>query len=107
MSKFIEQAVKNNEEKDIEVIAAEAQPILKANLEAMAMAQKAAVIKTKSALNRSEITVNNAVGFITENAESYYRNIESKEYRRDELAEDYKNAQELLDKLNKMIKTNF
>lgn len=107
MCKFVEQAVKNNEDKTTKQVAEEVMPILKANLEAMASAQRGVRIKAESTFKTRESEVNSAIGYITEDAELYANNIIRAETRRDEAAEDLLEAQALEDKLNEMVKVNF
>lgn len=107
MCNFVEQAVKNNEDKTTKQVAEEVMPILKANLEAMASAQRAVVIKNESKLKSREREVATSIGYITENAELYVNNIINAERYRDQAAENLLEAQALEDKLNEMVKKNF
>lgn len=107
MSKFIDQAVNNSKDETIADRAAKTQPILKANLTALMFAQKSVVMETRSALVELEEEAEKAVGYVTKDAEAYFHNLTNAETRRDQAAEDLKEAEALEEKLQEMIDKNF
>jgi hypothetical protein len=97
MSKYTELAKKANQVEDIEVKIANAEPVLKAEVEAIVSQQKAVVIRAKSALEVAEKAVDVARGKVTDNGRTWLENLNSKKTQRDQAAEEFNLATELLE----------
>jgi Holliday junction resolvase RusA-like endonuclease len=104
MSKFVTIAVANSKEETAKEVALATQPVLKAKLEAKIQAQKAVIIEKAISLKEADKEVEKATGFVTKNVDNYLERLFDAMTYRDEIAEDHKQAETLLEELEETLK---
>jgi hypothetical protein len=105
MSKYAQEVVALNKDRDnVAVQAAEAASILAADLEAQIKTQEGVIIRKQSAVRKANEEVTKAQYYLTDNIDTYLKNLNNKWTVRDQADEELNSAKVVLEKLQEVAK---